>query len=442
MSYSTRNSAELFRRSLKTMIEGGSSPSRGPANYGDHPIFIERAAGSKIWDADGNSYIDWMMAYGALPLGHAHPAVVEAIREAALAGNHYAAATEVEIDVAELIQRSVPGAERVRFANTGTEATMAAIRLARGVTGRPKFIKFEGHYHGWFDDFLVNSHPQPVVSLGHPHDPVKIADSSGLNRHALADTIVVPWNDLEAVRRAFATWGGQIAAVITEGVMANIGVIPPGPGFLTGLRQMTRDHGTLLILDETVTGFRVAAGGCQEYYAVHADIVTFGKGLGAGLPVAAFAGRAEIMQALTWGGVLHYGTQNGSRLGMYAARANLEKLLENRGAAFQHTWSIAESLCDGLRQIFADTGTSAIVQNVGPMFQIFFTERDSITSYREFCAHVDREKYRRLALALFPLGVYMSPSGALHSVASLAHSQEDVEVTLGAVQQALESLGT
>lgn len=441
MSHSTDRSRELFRRSLKVMVEGGSSPSRGPANYGDHPLFIDRAEGAQIWDVDGNRYVDWMMAYGALPLGHAHPAVVAAIREAVGSGNHFAAATEIEIEVAELIQRSVPGADRVRFTSTGTEATMAAIRLARGYTGRPKFIKFEGHYHGWFDDFLVNAHPHPPASLGHRRDPVRIADSSGLNRKALEDTIVVPWNDLPAVERALDTWRGQVAAVITEGVMANIGVIPPEPGYLTGLRQLTRDQDILLILDETVTGFRLAPGGCQEHYSIHADIVTFGKGLGAGLPVAAFAGRADVMEALAWGGVLHYGTQNGSRLGMYAARANLQQLLAEDGAAFHHTWRIGEALCNGLRELFRETGTPAIVQNVGPMFQIFFTRKEGIRDYRDFCAAVDREAYRKLAWALFRHGVYMSPAAALHSVASLAHTDHEVEVTLEAIGRILSDVG-
>ena len=212
------------------------------------------------------------------------------------------------------------------------------------------------------------------------------------------------------------------------------------PGYLSRLRQLTGDHGALLILDETVTGFRIAPGGCQEHYSVHADLVTFGKGLGAGLPVAALAGRAEIMEALAWGGVLHYGTQNGSRLGMMAARANLTALLADRGHAFQHTWTIGEALCDGLRELFADTGTPAIVQNVGPMLQILFTRRERITDYRDFCTHVDRQTYRRLALALFRHGVYMTPSAALHSVACLAHTQEDVQNTLTAFRHTLREL--
>ncbi|HEV2423547.1 MAG TPA: aspartate aminotransferase family protein [Terriglobia bacterium] len=441
MSQRTRKSRQLFDRALASLVEGGSSPSRGPANYGDYPLFIERGIGARLCDADGNEYLDWMMAYGALPLGHAHPRVVEAITEAASSGTLFAAATEVEIEVAEMLRAMIPGAERVRFANTGTEAVMAAIRLARGFTGRPKFIKFEGHYHGWYDDFLVNAHPQPVASLGHPHDPVKIADSSGLNRRALDDTVVVPWNDLQAVERALETHRGQIAAILSEPVMANMGVIPPAPGYLAGLRRLATGHRALLILDETVTGFRIAPGGCQERFGVTADLATFGKALGAGLPVAAITGRAEIMEGFAWGGVLHYGTQNASRIGLAAARASLRELQRDRGAAFSHLWQIGEKLAAGLNAAFRDTGTGAIAQGVGPMLQILFTDRPAIHNYREFCGYVDRARYRRLALSLFEHGVYMSPSAALHSVSSLAHTEDDVGFTLDAVRKVLADGG-
>ncbi len=441
MTYTTEKSKQLFERAVQVMVEGGSSPSRGPANYGDYPLFIDRGAGAYVYDVDGNKYVDWMMAYGALPLGHAHPAVVEAVRVAAAEGTLLAAATEIEIEVAELIQRMVPNAERVRFANTGTEAAMAAIRLARGYSGKPLFIKFEGHYHGWYDDFLVNAHPHAVASLGHRNDPIKIAESSGLNRRALEDTIVVPWNSLIALERAIDTYRGRIAAVITEGIMANMGVIAPEPGYLEGVRELTKANNILLILDETVTGFRIARGGCQEHYGIDADIATFGKALGAGLPVAGFVGRAEIMEALAWGGVLHYGTQNASRVGLYAARASLRKLNEGDGAAFLHTWTIGEMLADGLRRLFEETGTHAIVQSVGPMMQIMFTDRPAIRDYREFCKHVDRAKYQRFVLALFEHGVYMSPSAALHSVACTAHGEEDVTFTLEAARKALSDVG-
>jgi glutamate-1-semialdehyde 2,1-aminomutase len=440
MTYRSIKSEKLYERALQVLVEGGSSPSRGPANYGSYPLFIERGEGAHLFDVDGNRYVDWMMAYGALPLGHAHPLVVKALAHAASEGTLFAAATEIEIEVAELIRQMVPGVERVRFANTGTEAAMAAIRLARGYTGRPKFIKFEGHYHGWYDDFMVNVHPQSVTSLGHRNDPVKIADSSGLNRRSLDDTIVVPWNDLAAVERALETHRGHIAAVITEGIMANMGVIPPEADYLKKLRQLTRDDKILLILDETVTGFRIAPGGCQEYYGVEADLVTFGKALGAGLPVAAFGGRAEIMEALAWGGVLHYGTQNASRIGLFAARASLQELARDQAAAFRRLWSIGESLRSGLTQVFQESSTPAIVQGVGPMLQILFTDRPAIRDYRDFCAHVDTRRYQLLALALFKHGVYMSPSAALHSVASLAHSEKDVKFTLNAVRKALKDV--
>jgi glutamate-1-semialdehyde 2,1-aminomutase len=437
MTYTTEKSKELFERAVRVMVEGGSSPSRGPANYGEYPLFIERGEGAYVYDVDGNRYVDWMMAYGALPLGHAHPRIVHAVSTAAAKGTLFAAATGIEIEVAELIRDMVPGAEKVRFASTGTEAAMAAIRLARGYTGKPKFVKFEGHYHGWYDDFLVNAHPHAVVSLGHRNDPIKIAESSGLNRRALDDTIVVPWNDLVAFERALDTYRGQIAAVISEGIMANMGVIPPEPGYLKALRELTRDHGVLLILDETVTGFRLAPGGCAEHYGVRPDIATFGKALGAGLPVAAFSGRADIMEALAWGGVLHYGTQNASRVGLYAARTSLRELSENDGAAYEHCWKIGEGLAGGLQDLFEETGTPAIVQGVGPMFQIMFTERPAIRDYRDFCAYVDRGKYQRFAWALFKHGVYMSPSAGLHSVSSLAHTEEDVRLTLKAARKAL-----
>lgn len=432
-------SKELYQRTLGVLIEASSSSSRGPANFGKYPIFMERGRGSRIFDVDGNEYIDWMMAFGALPLGHAHPEVVAAIAEAAASGAHFATATPVELEVAELIQKIVPNAERVRFANTGTEAMMAAIRLARGVTGRPKLLKFEGHYHGWHDDLLVSSNVMPAAALGLRSDPVKIPDSSGLNRTALDDTIVVPWNDLPALDRAIENHPGQIAAIITEGIMANMGVIPPAEGYLQGLEKLARANGIIFILDETVTGFRIAPGGCQEHYKLSPDLVTFGKALGCGLPVAALVGRAQVMDALQWGGVLHYGTHNGSRIGMHAARANLRVLTRDNNASFRHTWSIAERLCAGYTNLFRKQGSAAIVQSVGPMFQIVFTDRAAIRDYRDFCQHVDRAAFQKFVLSLFPHGVYASPSAALHSIVTLAHTEEDVDLTLAAANKALEA---
>lgn len=439
MAFTTEKSRQVYERTLGVLVEASSSSSRGPANFGKYPVFMERGRGSRIYDVDGNEYIDWMMAFGALPLGHAHPEIVEAIVEAAATGAHFATATPVELEVAEMLQGMVRNAERVRFANTGTEAMMAAIRLARGVTGRPKILKFEGHYHGWHDDLLVSSNVLPPSALGLRSDPVKIPDSSGLNRSALDDTIVVPWNDLQALQRTVENHPGQIAAIISEGVMANMGVIPPVKGYLQSLQELARANGILFILDETVTGFRIAPGGCQEYYKLSPDLVTFGKALGCGLPVAALVGRAEVMDALQWGGVLHYGTHNGSRIGMYAARANLRVLTRDSNAAFRHTWRIADLLCTGFRDLFRRKGLAVLVQNVGPMFQLMFTDQSAISDYREFCQFVDRTAFQKFVLSLFPFGVYASPSAALHSIVTLAHTDEDVDRTLEAAARALES---
>jgi glutamate-1-semialdehyde 2,1-aminomutase len=441
LPFTTEKSKQVYENTLGVLIEASSSSSRGPANFGSYPLFMERGRGSRIYDVDGNEYIDWMMAFGALPLGHAHPEVVEAITGAAATGAHFASATPIELEVAEMLQSMVRNAERVRFANTGTEAMMAAIRLARGVTGRPKILKFEGHYHGWHDDLLVSSNVLPPSVLGLRSDPVKIPDSSGLNRSALDDTVVVPWNDLPALKRAVENHPGQIAAIISEGVMANMGVIPPAKGYLHGLQDLAKANGILFILDETVTGFRIAPGGCQEYYKLSPDLVTFGKALGCGLPVAALAGRAEVMDALQWGGVLHYGTHNGSRIGMYAARANLRVLTRDNNAAFVHTWRIAERLCDGLTSLFRHKGRGAIVQSVGPMFQVMFTDQPAIRDYREFCQFVDRAAFQKFVLSLFPFGVYASPSASLHSIVTLAHTDADVDLTLEAAEKALEENG-
>ncbi|HKI25843.1 MAG TPA: aspartate aminotransferase family protein [Candidatus Sulfotelmatobacter sp.] len=436
----TEQSKRLFERTHGVLVDGGSSPSRGPANYGAYPIFMKRGQGSRLYDVDGNEYIDWMMGFGALPLGHADPEIAQAIAEGAATGAHFATATEVEVEVAEMLQRIVPNAEIVRFANTGTEAVMAAIRLARGVTGRPKILKFEGHYHGWYDDVLASSNPLPPEDSRLSSEAIEIADSAGLNRHALEDTIVAPWNDLPALQRAIENNPGQIAAILTEGVMANMGVIPPAAGYLEGLQSLARQHGILFFLDETVTGFRIAPGGCQEYYKLQPDLVSFGKALGCGLPVAAFAGRADVMSELAGGSVLHYGTHNASRIGMFAARASLRKLTRDGGAAFRYIWNLADQLAGGLTELFRRKGVPAIVQRVGPMFQIMFTERESIRDYREFCRYVDRRKYQRLSWKLFEFGVYISPAATLHSIVTVAHTADDVERTLAAMEKALDSL--
>jgi glutamate-1-semialdehyde 2,1-aminomutase len=437
--YTTERSRQWFERATRVLVEGVSSPSRGPANYGAYPLFLRRGEGAYVEDVDGNRYVDLMMAYGALLLGHSHPAIAEALREAAGLGTLFAAASEPEVEVAEAICARVPGVERVRFANTGTEATMAAIRLARGLTGRRRFIKFEGHYHGWYDDFLVSAHPHPYTDLGLPTDPIAIPESSGLTPESLNQAILVPWNDLDRLEDALRRHRGEVAAVMTEPVMANMGVIPPRPGYLEGVQRLARQYDTLFILDETVTGFRLSEGGAARRYGLRPDILTYGKGLGAGLPVAALAGPAVVMDGLRWGGVLHYGTQNASLIGMMVARANLKALTP---AVYEHLEAMGQRLEDGLTDVLRRRGVPGRVQRVGGMLQIFFGTDQPIDDYRQFCRHVDRTFFQHFAWELLRRGVYLSPAASLHSVLSAAHSAEDIDRVVEAADGALETLGS
>jgi glutamate-1-semialdehyde 2,1-aminomutase len=432
-------SAALFERALRVLVDGVASPSRGTVNYDPYPLFMARGEGSAIVDVDGNRYVDLMLGYGALVHGHAHPRLVAALREAAGRGALLATAGELELEVAERLVAMVPAAERVRFANTGTEACMAALRLVRGVTGRPRIVKFEGHYHGWSDAFSLTSNmPPPGLAAG--SEPVVVPDSEGLTPGALADTVVVPWNDAERLAAALDAHRGQVAAIVTEPVMANMGVIPPEPGFLDAVRALADEHGALLYVDETVTGFRLAPGGACERFGLRADVVSFGKALGAGFPVAAVAGRAEVMEAFAGGRVLHYGTQNANPALLAVVVESLDMLTP---AAFERLERLSARLAAGLRAAAAAAATPALAQQVGPMLQLFFLrpgheEVTAIRSYRDFAAHVDGERFRRFAHALFDEGVYLSPSPALHSVLSTVHDEADVDLVVAAAGRALE----
>ncbi len=426
------------------LTEGVSSPSRGKANY-EQPIFVRRGAGSRLFDVDGNEYLDLMMAYGCLVHGHAHPRLVEVIQRVAAEGTMFATAECAEVELAERLVSITPGVERVRFASTGTEATLSAIRLARGFTGRSTIVKFEGHYHGWHDSLLLNSHPALPANLGDPRNPVRIPDSSGVTENALRDTVIVPWGDIELVRSALDNH--KVAAVITEPVMVNMGVLPPPDGYLPALREATRKAGALLIVDETVTGMRLRPGGAQDLFGVIGDLVTWGKALGAGLPVAAVGGTHEIMDALTWGQVLHYGTHNGSHLSLSMANESLQMLVEDGGSRFAQMSAGGDALATGLRQAAQDTGVPAVVQNVGAMIQIHFLNRQGteegvsrLSNFRDFCRYVDRDRFRAFAHHMFDEGVYLSPSAALHSIVSSVTSQADIDFAIDAAHVALTRL--
>lgn len=430
---STTRSGELFERALEVLVDGVASPSRGTVNYRPYPLFMSRGEGGEIVDADGNRYVDLMLAYGALPHGHAHPRLVRAAQEAVARSALLATATEIEVEVAERLTEIVPGAERVRFANTGTEACMAALRLVRGVTGRPKVLKFEGHYHGWSDGASLGSNPGALDRL----------DTDGVPAGAVSDLVLCPWNDLDAATAALDAHRGRVAAIVTEPAMANVGVIPPEPGYLEGLRALADDHGALLWLDETVTGFRLARGGAQERFGVRADLVTFGKALGAGFPVAALAGRADVLDGLAGGRILHYGTQNANPALLAVVRESLDLL---DAAAFARLDALADRLVAGLRQAMDETGAAALVQHVGPMLQLFFLRPGhegvvAIRNARDFERAVDGERFRTFAHELFARGVYLSPSAALHSVLATTHTEEQIDRVVEAARDALARAG-
>jgi glutamate-1-semialdehyde 2,1-aminomutase len=439
----TRNrtrSREWFARAQQCLVEGVNSPSRGAAVYDEGPVVLERGLGPRVWDADGNEYIDFMMSFGALIQGHAHPTLVKTVSESMAEGSHFAAATSAEVEAAERFCRMVPSAGVVRFTNTGSEATMLALRLARAHTGRHKFLKFEGHYHGWYDPYLLNAHSHPLEELGPVEEPRRIPDSEGIPSSIFDDVVLAPWNDVPALERVLRQHGHELAAVITEPIMANMGCILPRDGYLQRLRVLTQDCGALLILDEVVTGFRYAPGGCQEYYGVKPDLSTFGKALGAGFPVGAVAGPHSILDRLRWSErmVLHYGTFNGHRLTMKVIAVNLH-LLSAEGA-YGKLHGVGNAAVAGLQEVFRRHRLKAVVQGFGPMFQIYFTERDAIHDYRDYCTYADTKLYSRFVQLLLGRGIYMTPSNGLHWIISTAHTEADVQTLLEAADWACSRL--
>ena len=439
----TRNrtrSQQWFGRAQQSLVEGVNSPSRGAAVYAPGPIVLERGQGSHVWDADGNEYIDFMMSFGALIQGHAHPTLVKTVSDAMATGSHFAAATSAEVEAAERFRNMVPSAEVVRFTNTGSEATMLALRLARAHTGRNKFLKFEGHYHGWYDPYLLNAHSHPPEQLGPVENPARIPDSEGIPLSIFDDVVLAPWNDVAALEHVLRLHGHELAAVITEPIMANMGCILPKDGYLQRVCELTRACGALLILDEVVTGFRYAPGGCQEYYGLEPDISTFGKALGAGFPVGAVAGSRCILERMRWSEhmVLHYGTFNGHRLTMQVIAANLD-LLSSEGT-YNNLHVLGNTTIVGLREVFHRRRVKAVVQGFGPMFQIYFTARNAIHDYRDYCKYVDTKLYSQFVHRLLDRGIYMTPSNGLHWIMSTAHTDTDVQKLLEAADQACMGL--
>ena len=427
MSDSTA-SAALLARAQRTIPGGVNSPVRAFRGVGGTPLFFERGAGAWLIDADRKRYIDYVGSWGPMLQGHAFAPVVEAVRERAAAGLGFGAPTEIEIDMAEAVAARVPGIDKVRMVNSGTEAAMSAVRLARAWTGRDKIVKFQGCYHGHADALLARA-GSGVLTLGLP-------DSPGVPRDTVKDTLTLPFNDVDAVAAAFAEAGGEIAAIIVEPVAGNMGCVPPRPGFLQGLRELASSHDSLLIFDEVITGFRVAPGGAQELYGVTPDLTVLGKVIGGGLPVGAFGGRAEIMDRLAPAGdVYQAGTLSGNPLAMSAGAAMLASLQPPFHARLAAT---TERLATGVRDAARRHSIALEVNTVPGMFSLFFAS-GPIASYDDVAA-ADVAAYARFFHAMLRRGVYFAPSAFETAFVSGAHDDGVVEQTLTAADDVFAEL--
>ena len=412
-------SSDLFARAKRTIPGGVNSPVRAFKSVGMDPLFYERAKGSRVWDADGNEYIDFVASWGPMILGHAPDVVLDAVREQLARGTSFGAPTEVEIQLAEAICAAVPSIEMVRMVSSGTEATMSAIRLARGYTGREKFVKFDGNYHGHSDALLVAA-GSGLVTLGIPSTP-------GVTKGAAADTIVLPYNDLASVEAAFEAQGEQIAAIIVEPVAGNMGVVPPAEGFLQGLRDICTRYGALLIFDEVITGFRVAFGGAQERYGVMPDLTTLGKIIGGGFPVGAFGGRPEIMEHLApVGPVYQAGTLSGNPVAMVAGLALLGEL--SKPGVYEELERKGARLEAGLRAIqtaAASDDTKLFLTRVGSMACMFFTS-ENVRDWAS-ASTSDTAAYARYFRGMLEGGIVLAPSQFEATFVGLAHSDADID---------------
>lgn len=422
-------SSKLFAEAQQYLPGGVDSPVRAFRAVGGEPLFIASGQGSKIYDVDGNEYIDYVCSWGPLILGHAHPRVVTALKDAVERGTSYGAPTELETTLAKMVVEAVPSVEMVRFVNSGTEATMSALRLARAYTGRNKIVKFEGCYHGHADMLLVRA-GSGVATLGLP-------DSPGVPPATVSDTLTAPYNDLAAVKTLFEANPDQIAAVIIEPVAGNMGVVLPQEGFLEGLRRVTKEHGALLIFDEVMTGFRVAYGGAQELYGVDPDLTTLGKVIGGGLPVGAYAGKREIMEMVAPAGPMYQaGTLSGNPLAMTAGIETL-KVLKEPGV-YEELEAKTARLAEGIGLAARESQVPIYQTHVGTMFCTFFT-KGPVTNYDTAKAS-DTVKFGTFFTTMLESGVYLAPSQFECSFVSLAHNMNDIELTLSVSRKAFEAI--
>ena len=422
-------SREIFEKAEKVLVGGVNSPVRAFRSVGGEPLIIEKGSGQFLYDADGNALLDYVCSWGAILLGHAHPAVTAAITDQAQRGTSFGVTTELELELATLITKAIPFLEKIRFVSSGTEATMSAVRLARGVTKRDFIVKFEGCYHGHADSFLSQA-GSGLATLG-------IAECPGVPQALAALTLNVPYNDLNAVEHAFAQHKDKIAAVIVEPIAANMGVVLPKDGFLKGLREITRKHGALLIIDEVITGFRLHYGSAQQLFGVRGDLTTMGKIIGGGVPVAAYAGSAELMDHVApLGPVYQAGTLAGNPLAMRAGIATLKEL--SRPGLYESLNALAKNLSAGLQKALADAGIAAQVNSIGSLSTIFFAAQP-VTDYTG-AKRSDTKFYARFFRDMLQRGIFLTPSQFEAAFVSAAHTSADIDRTISAVADALRAI--
>jgi len=424
-------SDKLYKEACKYLPGGVNSPVRAFKAVGGDPFFVAKAKGSRIWDVDGNEYIDYVASWGPLILGHAYPEVVEFVARVAKKGTSFGAPTELEVEMAKRVVEAIPSVEMVRFVNSGTEATMSALRLARGYTQRRKIVKFEGCYHGHVDYLLARA-GSGVLTFSLPGTP-------GVPEDFTQHTLLATFNDLDSVKRLFEKVGDDIAAVIVEPIMGNAGVIPPSDGFLQGLRDITRKYKALLIFDEVITGFRVSYKGAQGLYGVVPDLTCLGKIIGGGLPVGAYGGKKEIMEYVApVGEVYQAGTLSGNPLAMAAGLKTLEIL--SKEGIYEELERKSKILEDGLRDAIESSGIPAVINRVGSMMCIFFTKEKEIRNYSQALS-CDTEQYKRYFWAMLKKGVSFAPSQFEAVFVSLAHSEEDIHYTVEMAKETFYDIG-
>jgi glutamate-1-semialdehyde 2,1-aminomutase len=424
------SSEQLFQQAQKVIPGGVNSPVRAFKAVGGTPVFIERAEGAYIYDADDKAYIDYVQSWGPMLLGHANPAIIEAVTEKAKSGLSFGAPTAIETTLAERLCDIMPNMDLVRFVSSGTEATMSAIRLARGYTGRDKIIKFEGCYHGHSDSLLVKA-GSGALTLGVPSSP-------GVPS-ALADhTVTLTYNDTEGVKEAFTEIGEQVACIIVEPVAGNMNCVPPLPGFLETLRDQCTRYGALLIMDEVMTGFRVSLTGAQGHYDIEADLTTLGKVIGGGMPVGAFGGKREIMEQIApLGPVYQAGTLSGNPVAMAAGLAMLEQITQP--GFYQPVFEQTDRLAAGLNTLAHDTGIPFTTNHVGTMFGLFFTEEESITNYSQVM-NCNIERFNRFFHGMLDEGVYLAPASYEAGFVSAAHTADIIDQTLERAERVFKKL--